>query len=66
MVPVRHELDAGRHLHPDHVRIGRWRMTHDDGEPSQRRERRERLPVDVLGQHRPEDVLIWLVGEHRH
>jgi hypothetical protein len=41
-------------------------MTHNDGQASRRREGRERLPVDILGQYRPEDAFIWLVGEHRH
>jgi hypothetical protein len=41
-------------------------MTYNNGQASRRRKRRERLPVDILGQHRPEEVLIWLVGAHRH
>ena len=65
-MPVRHELHAGGQLYPDHVRTGLCRMTYYDGQASRRRERRERLPVDILGQYRPEDALIWLVGAHRH
>jgi hypothetical protein len=40
-------------------------VTHDDGEPGRRRESGERLPVDILGQDRPEDGLVWLVTAHR-
>lgn len=64
VMPVRHELHAGRNLDADHVRAGLLGMTHNDGEASRRRKRRERLPVDILGQHRPEDSLIWLVHAH--
>jgi hypothetical protein len=63
-VPVRHQLDARGHLHPDHVGAGRGGLTHHDGEAGRRRERGERLPVDVLGPDRPEDVLAWLVSGH--
>src|SRR5580693_3613778 len=49
VMPVRHELHAGWQPYPDHVRSGLWRMTHNDGQASRRRERRERFPVDILG-----------------
>ena len=59
VVSVGHQLDPGRQLDPDHVRSGLRCIAHHDGETGRRRERRERLPVDVLGQDRPEDGLIW-------
>src|ERR1700733_14358545 len=67
VVSVRHQLHPGGCLDPDGVRTGLARMTHHDGELSRRRERRERLEVDLLRQDRPEDVLARLVlgGGHR-
>jgi hypothetical protein len=41
-------------------------MTHNHGQAGGWRESRERLPVNIFGQHRPEGAFIWLVGEHRH
>jgi len=65
LVPVRHQLHAVRNLDPDHVGPGFTGVADDDSQAGGRRERRERLPVDVLGQDRPEDILAGLVGGHR-
>src|SRR5580700_5085984 len=41
-------------------------MAHNDGQTGRRRERRERLPVDVLGQDRPEDgLMVWRWTQER-
>ncbi len=45
-----------------HVGTGLRRIADDDGQPGRRRERRERLPVDVFGQDSPENGLAGLVG----
>jgi hypothetical protein len=47
-VPLRHQLDARGHLDPDHVRARLGRHPDHNGEPGRRRERRERLPFNVL------------------
>jgi hypothetical protein len=41
-------------------------MTDDDGEAHRRRKGRKRLPVDILGQNRPEDRLTRLMQLRRH
>src|SRR5580704_11954934 len=60
-VLVRHQLDAGRHLDPDHIGTRLGRLTDDHGETNRRRKGRERLPVDVFRQDRLENGLAWLV-----
>ena len=41
-------------------------MAYNDGQTGRRRERRERLPVDVLGQDRPEDgLMVWRWTQER-
>ena len=60
-VPVRHQLYAVGHLDPDGVWAGLRRLTHDDGEPGGRWERRERLPIDIFGQDGFENLLTELV-----
>jgi hypothetical protein len=58
VMPVRHQLDAGWQLDPDHVRSWLRRVANYDGQTSRRRERRERLPVDTLRQNRTENRLV--------
>src|SRR3984885_904984 len=60
-VPMRHQLHAGGHLDPDQIRAGLGRMSGDDGEADRWRERRERLPVDIFRQDRPENGLTGLM-----
>src|SRR5947207_11201458 len=63
-VSVWHELHSGRHLDPDYVGAGLRGLTDEDGEVDRRRERRERLPLDVFRQDRPENGLTALVGSN--
>jgi hypothetical protein len=60
-VPMRHELHARRYLDPDHVRSGLRGLSNKHGQSGRRRERRERLPVDVFRQNRSENGFAWLV-----
>ena len=46
---------------PDGVRAGLRGLTHDDGQPDGRWERRERFPIDIFGQDGFEDLLPELV-----
>ncbi len=62
---VGHELDARWQFDPDDVRPRFGRIADDDCQSRRRRERRKRLPVDVLGQNRPETVLTCLVVPHQ-
>jgi hypothetical protein len=39
-------------------------LTDDDGEARGRRERRERLPLDVFRQDRSENGFAWLMGSN--
>ena len=47
-VPTRHEFHARGHLDPDHVRSGLGGLSNKHRQSDRRRERRERLPVDVF------------------
>ena len=58
---VRHELHARGHFDPDHVRSRLSGLSNKHGQSGRRRERRERLPVDVFRQDRSENGLAWLV-----
>ena len=49
-VLVRHQLLAVGRFDPDCVRVGLRGLTHDDGQPDGRWERRERFPFDIFGQ----------------
>jgi len=60
-VLVRHQLHAVGRFDPDGVRAGLRRLTHDDGQPDRRRERRERFPIDIVGQDGFENLLPALV-----
>jgi hypothetical protein len=60
-VLVRHQLLAVRHFDPDGVRAGLRGLTHDNGEPDSRWERRKRLPIDIFGQDGLENLLPMLV-----
>src|SRR4051812_5293124 len=53
-VPVRHDLSAGRHIHPDRVRLCLRGILHQHGEPCARWKRRVLSPDDFLGQDRLE------------
>jgi len=65
-VLVRHQLCVGRQLHSDHLRTGIRRVANHDRQTSSGPKRRERLPVDVLGQDRLEIGLIRLMFQgHR-
>jgi hypothetical protein len=46
----------------DCVRAGLRGLSHDDGQPHGRWERRERFPIDIFGQDRFENLLPELVG----
>jgi hypothetical protein len=50
-----------RHFDPDRVRAGLRGLTHDDGQPDGRWERRERFPIDIFGQDGFENLLPELV-----
>jgi hypothetical protein len=56
-VLVRHQLLAVGHFNPDGVRAGLRGLTHDDGHPDGRWERRERFPIDIFGQDGFENLL---------
>src|ERR1700739_1711500 len=60
-VLVRHQLRAVRRFDPDCVRAGLRGLTHDDGQPDGRWERRARFPIDIFGQDSFENVLPELV-----
>jgi hypothetical protein len=45
------------HFDPDCVRTGLRGLTHDDGQPDGRWERRERFPIDIFGQDGFEKLL---------
>src|SRR5882757_1287069 len=63
---VRQKLHTGRDLDPDDIRSGLTRVSDKHREPNRRRERRERLPVDVFRQDRSESVFTRLVNtNHR-
>ena len=47
-MPMRHEFHARGHLDPDHVSSGLGGLSNKHRQSGRRRERRERLPVDVL------------------
>src|SRR6476660_6118888 len=58
---VRHQLHTGRHLDPDDIRSGLTRLSNKHRQPNRRRERRERLPVDIFGQDHSKICLIRLM-----
>jgi hypothetical protein len=58
---VRHQLPAVGRFNPDCVRAGLRGLTHDDGQPDGRWERRERFPIDIFGQDGFENLLPELV-----
>jgi hypothetical protein len=60
-VLVRHQLRAVGRFDPDCVRAGLRGLTHDDGQPDGRWERRERFPIDIFGQDGFENLLPELV-----
>jgi hypothetical protein len=60
-VLVRHQLLAVGGFDPDFVRAGLRGLTHDDGQPDGRWERRERFPIDIFGQDGFENLLPELV-----
>src|SRR5487761_105601 len=60
-VLVRHQLLAVRRFDPDYVRARLRGLTHDDGQPDGRWERRERFPIDIFGQNGFENLLPGLV-----
>ena len=60
-VLVRHQLLAVGRFDPDCVRAGLRGLTHDDGQPDGRWERRERFPIDIFGQDGFENLLPELV-----
>src|ERR1700689_246063 len=60
-VLVRHQLLAVGRFDPDRVRAGLRGLTHHDGQPDGRRERRERFPLDIFGQDGFENLLPGLV-----
>src|SRR5712672_855052 len=47
---VRHQFRAVRRLDPHDIRSGLTRLSNKHRQPNRRRERRERLPVDVFRQ----------------
>jgi hypothetical protein len=49
-VLVRHQLHAVGRFDPDCIGAGLQGLTHDDGQPDRRWERRERFPIDIFGQ----------------
>ena len=61
---VRHQFHASGHFDPDHIGAGLRRLADDDGEADRRWERRERLPLDIFGQHRSENGFARLVGSN--
>ena len=63
-VRVRHQFHAARYFDSDHVGTRLRRLTDKDGEAGQRWKRRERLPVDILGQDCSENGLAWLMGSN--
>jgi hypothetical protein len=60
-VPMWHQFRAKGYFDPDCVRAGLRGLTHDDGQPDGRRERRERFPIDIFGQDGFEYLLPELV-----
>src|SRR5271156_3040590 len=56
-VLVRHQLRAVWRFDSDGVRGGLRGLTHDDGQQDARRERRERFPIDIVGQDGLENTL---------
>src|SRR6516164_6659524 len=58
---VWHQLHAAGNLDSDRVKALLRRMPYNHRQAHRRRERRERLPVNILGKGRLENVLPWLV-----
>src|SRR5271154_3962547 len=60
-VLVRHQLHAMGRFDPDCVRAGLRGLPYEYGEPDGRWERRERFPIDIVGQDGFENLLPELV-----
>src|SRR5579864_7895426 len=60
-VLVWHQLHAARHVDPDGVKTSLRRLTDNHREAHRRWKRRERLPLEILGQNCLENGLPWLM-----
>ncbi len=61
---MRHQLHAAGYSDPDRIMAGLRGLTDNDCQADRRWERREGLPVYVLGKYRFENGLAWLMDSN--